>query len=62
MAEGNTWESKENLKNAVDFMQELEEEYESDNWEVRQQERVEENKDYWRGIFCGQYTTKKLFG
>jgi len=33
--EGDTWESRENLKNAGDALKEFEEEYSRDNREVR---------------------------
>jgi len=62
MVEGDTWESTENLGNAGDLVQEFEEKYAKDNREVRQQERTEENKDYWRGGFPGQYAARRLFG
>ena len=34
-AEGDTWESRENLQNAGDLLREFEEEYRRDNREVR---------------------------
>ena len=43
-------------------MREFEEEYSRDNEEVRQQEKVEDSKDYYRGEFPGWYTTRRLFG
>ena len=61
-AEGDTWESRENLQNAGDLLREFEEEYGRDNREVRRQEEVEEDKDYWRGGFPGWYAAKRLFG
>ena len=48
-AEGDTWESRENLQNAGDLLREFKEEYRRESREVRQQEEVEEDKDYWRG-------------
>ena len=60
--EGDTWESRENLQNAGDLLREFEEEYRRDNREVRRQEGVEEDKDYWRGGFPGRYAAKRLFG
>jgi len=62
MAEGNTWESRENLKNAGDALKEFEEEYSRDNKEVRRQEKEEDSRNYYRGEFPGQYTTRTLFG
>jgi len=53
MAEEDTWESRENLENTKELVEEFEKEYGRDNQEVRKQERVEE--DYWRGGFPGQY-------
>ena len=62
MAEEDTWESRENLQNAGDLLREFEEEYGRDNREVRRQEEVEEDKDYWRGWFPGWYAARRLFG
>ena len=61
-AEGDTWESRENLQNAGDLLKEFEEEYNRDRREVRRQEKVEDDKDYWREGFPGRYTTRRLFG
>jgi len=60
--EGDTWESRENLQNAGESLREFEEEYRKDNREVRRQEGVEEDKDYWRGGFPGWYAARRLFG
>ena len=60
--EGDTWESRENLQNAGDLLREFEEEYNRDSREVRRQEKVEDNRDYWRGGFPGQYAARRLFG
>jgi len=62
MAEGDTWESRENLENAGDLVNKFEEEYGRDNREVRRQEKTEDDKNYWRGGFLGQYTARRLFG
>ena len=61
-AKGNTWKSRENLQNAGDLLREFEKEYSRDNREVRQQEEVENDKEYWRGGFPGWYATRRLFG
>jgi len=45
-AEGDTWESRENLENAQELVEEFEEEYSKDNGEVRRQEKVEDDQDY----------------
>jgi len=62
MAEGDTWESKENLENAQELVEEFEEEYSKDNGEVRRQEKVKSDHNYWRGGFPGRYAARKLFG
>jgi len=61
-AESDTWESRENLQNAGDLLREFEKEYRRDSREVRRQEKVENDKDYWRGGFPGWYAAKRLFG
>ena len=58
-AEGNTWERRENLKNA----EELIEEFEWGGIEVRrQEEKVEEGEEYKRMELPGKYTAKLLYG
>ena len=54
MAEGDTWEKKENLKNA----EELIEEFEKGEVVVRQE--VEEEGEYKRMELPGKYTAKLL--
>jgi len=61
-AEGYTWESRENLENMMELVKEFEREYGRDDREVRQQEKAEDNKDYWREGFPGQYAARRLFG
>ena len=46
IAEGDTWESKENLENTKELVEEFEREYGRNEIEVRWQERQEEDKDY----------------
>ena len=60
-AEGDTWESRENLQNAEELLREFKEEYGRDNREVGRQEEVEDNKEYCRGGFSGWYTARRLF-
>ena len=60
--EGDTWESRENLENAKELVEEFEKEYEGEKQEIRKQEKIEENRDYWRKELPGQYTARKLFG
>ena len=55
MAEGDTWERRENLKNA----EELIEEFEQGGIEVRRQE--EEEEEYRRMELLGKYTAKLLY-
>ena len=55
-AEGDTWERRENLKNA----EELIEEFEREEVIVRQQ--VEEKREYRRMELPGKYTAKLLYG
>ena len=62
MAEGDTWESRENLENMEDLLKEFEEEYSRNNREIRWQKRIEENRDYHRGGLPGRYMAKRLFG
>ena len=50
-AEGDTWESRKNLENAGDLLKEFEEEYKRDHRKVRQQEQVDNRRDYFRGGF-----------
>jgi len=54
-------ESREILENAQELVEEFEEEYGRDSGEVRRQEKVEDDKDYWRGGFPGRHTARKLF-
>jgi len=59
--EGDTWERRENLKNA----EELIEEFEQGGVEVRQQENIEKKKEideYRRMELLGKYTAKLLYG
>jgi len=41
IAESNTWEEKENLKNAKETIKEFEEEYQRDKEDINQQEKEE---------------------
>ena len=59
--ERDTWERRENLKNA----EELIEEFEQGGVEVRQQENIEMKKEideYRRMELLGKYTAKLLYG
>jgi len=50
------------LENAGELLKKFEKEYGKDDREVRKQKRIEDEGDYCRGEFPGQYTTRKLFG
>ena len=61
-AEEDTWESRENLKNAMKLVEEFKKEYrrEEEN-EVRRQEAEEDRKTFSREL-PGRYTAKLLYG
>jgi len=59
--EGDTWERRENLKNA----EELIEEFEKGGVEIRQHEKIEKRKEedeYRRMELLGKYTVRVLYG
>jgi len=58
--ESDTWEGKENLKNAKEAIEEFKKEYQRDMEDMARQER--EKGTYRRGELLGRFTTKKLFG
>jgi len=60
-AEGDTWERKENLKNAEEALEEFEGRM---NVEVRRQERIDiaEERDFRRGELPGKFIVKMLYG
>jgi len=60
MVEEDMWESKENLKNAKELMEEFEREYGKETKELRQQE-LEEKKEYSWELPC-KFMTKLLYG
>ena len=55
-AEGDTWERRENLKNAEELIKEFEQE------EVVVRREVEEEREYKRMELPGKYTAKLLYG
>ena len=55
-AEGDTWERKENLKNAEELIEEFE------RGEVVVRREVEEEREYKRMELPGKYTAKLLYG
>jgi len=60
-AEGDTWERKEDLKNAGEALKEFKERM---NIEVRRQEKINiaEERDFRRGELPGKFTAKMLYG
>ena len=60
MAEGDTWERKENLKNAEEALKEFEGRR---NVEVRRQERIDmaEERDFRRGELLGKFMARMLY-
>ena len=56
MAEGDTWERKENLKNAEELIKEFE------RGEIVVRRQVEEERKYRRMELPGRYTAKLLYG
>ena len=60
MAEGDTWEKKENLKNAEDALKEFEERM---NVEVRRQEKIDiaEERDFRREELLGKFMARMLY-
>ena len=62
IAEEDTWESKENLRNTMELVEEFEKEYcREEEEEVRQQEADEEERVFSREL-PGRYTAKLLYG
>ena len=61
MAEGDTWEKLENLKNAGEALEEFEGRM---NAEIRRQEKIDmaKERDFRRGELLGKFTVKMLYG
>jgi len=59
-AESNTWEGRENLKNAKEAIEEFEKEYWRDMEDVARQEHEEET--FKRGELLGRFTARTLYG
>jgi len=60
IAEGDTWERKENLKNAEEALKKFKGRMSA---EVRRQERIDmaEERDFRRGELLGKFTAKMLY-
>ena len=62
IAEEDTWESRENLKNAMELVKEFKKEYcREEEEEVRQQEEEKDSKTF-RKELPGRYMAKILYG
>jgi len=61
-AEEDTWESRENLKNAMELVEEFEREYHREEEEEVRQQEAEENKKVFSRELPGRYTAKLLYG
>jgi len=59
--EDNTWESRENLENAKELVEEFEREYRKEAEELRQQELEEEEKEFSREL-PREFIAKLLYG
>jgi len=59
-AESDTWEGRENLKNAKEAIEEFEKEYQQDMEDVAWQEH--EETTFKRGELPGKFTVKMLYG
>ena len=60
MAESDTQEGRENLRNTKKAIEKFEKEYRRDIEDIRKQEREEET--FRREELLGRFTAKKLFG
>jgi len=60
IAESDTWEGRENLKNAQEAIEEFEKEYRQDMEDVARQER--EGGTFQRRELPGRFMAKKLYG
>jgi len=62
MAEEDTWESKENLKNASDLVEEFEKEYGREEEEKTWWQEMEKEKNVFNRELLGKYMAKLLYG
>jgi len=60
MAESDTWEGRENLKNAKEVIEEFEKKYQQDMEDVARQEHKE--GIFRRGKLPERFTARKLYG
>jgi len=59
--EANTWKERENLENTKELVEEFKREHGEEAKEVRQQEQIEKEKDFDRGL-PGKYMAKLVLG
>jgi len=59
MAEADTWEDRGNLRNARKLVEEFERKHGEEDEEIRQQEQIEEEKEFNRGL-PGKYMAKLI--
>ena len=60
--EKNTWESRENLRNVMELVEEFKKEYCREKEEEVRQQEAEENKKVFSRELPGRYTAKLLYG
>jgi len=61
-AEEDTWESRENLKNARDLVEEYEKKYGREKEEEIRRQEMEKEKNVFNRELPGKYTAKLLYG
>ena len=61
-AEEDTWESKENLKNAMELVEEFEKGYRREEEEEVRRQEAEENREVFSRELPGRYMAKLLYG
>ena len=61
MAKEDTWESRENLENAKELVEEFERVYKKENEELRRQEQEEEEKEFCREL-PREFIARLLYG
>jgi len=59
--EEDTWESRENLKNAMELVEEFEKKYHGEEEEEVRQQEVEEDKRIFSRELPGRYIAKLLY-
>jgi len=62
IAEEDTWESRENLKNMMELVKEFEREYHREEEEEVRRQETKEDKKVFSSELPGRYTTKLLYG